>query len=243
MENLEAIIRLIERIDCLTPITEWVNKINIFDVLRLSSVEIRHSNMLAWLIDPNESHGLGGQVLRGIIQYAANEQPSEYSSFTVFRERKKIDIMAVSDKEKYVVCIENKTGTEEHDNQLDRYKQYIATAYPEYRKIMLYLSPNKKTSSDPMTWKPMGYEDIWQIVSKAKDNAELKPEAELLITNYLDTVLAISGGDKRIQKMCEKIYLEHSQAIDLIFKYSRETNPGDPGQTEEKKKCVLVCQT
>ena len=88
-----------------------------------------------------------------------------------------------------------------------------------------------------MTWKPMGYEDIWQIVSKAKDNAELKPEAELLITNYLDTVLAISGGDKRIQKMCEKIYLEHSQAIDLIFKYCRETNPGDPGQTEEKKKC------
>lgn len=32
---------------------------NIFRTLRIEKAEIRHSNVLAWLLNPEESHGLG----------------------------------------------------------------------------------------------------------------------------------------------------------------------------------------
>ena len=36
---------------------------NIFQILNISRAEIRHSNFLAWLLDPNETHGLGNLFL------------------------------------------------------------------------------------------------------------------------------------------------------------------------------------
>ena len=40
---------------------------NIFNVLRIKDVEIRHSNVVAWLLDPLGSHGLGQAFLRRVI--------------------------------------------------------------------------------------------------------------------------------------------------------------------------------
>ena len=41
-------------------------KFNAFDVLRYSDYEIRHSNVLAWLLTPGETHGVGGAFLRSV---------------------------------------------------------------------------------------------------------------------------------------------------------------------------------
>ena len=42
---------------------------NAFDVLRYSDYEIRHSNMLAWLLQPDGSHRLGGQFLKWFVHH------------------------------------------------------------------------------------------------------------------------------------------------------------------------------
>ena len=44
-----------------------LGEFNLFDVLRVSGMEIRHSNVLAWLLSPNESHGLGDIFLRRFL--------------------------------------------------------------------------------------------------------------------------------------------------------------------------------
>ena len=49
---------------------EWLPGVNVFNVLKLSRYEIRHSNMLAWLLDPSESHGLGTEFLDRFIKKA-----------------------------------------------------------------------------------------------------------------------------------------------------------------------------
>ena len=70
--------------------------------------------MLAWLLDPNENHGLGDKFLKNtLIQILKENEDKEYDSFKlllmdlysfrVFREREHIDILLVSDKEKYVI--------------------------------------------------------------------------------------------------------------------------------------------
>lgn len=50
-------------IECLNPLKEWTNKVNMFEILKISRAEIRHSNMLSWLLDnvpkqPMASHGV-----------------------------------------------------------------------------------------------------------------------------------------------------------------------------------------
>ena len=54
-------------------------KFNQFDVLRYSDYEIRHSNVLAWLFQPNETHGIG-EAFRDRWQVPVRpESPSETS--------------------------------------------------------------------------------------------------------------------------------------------------------------------
>ena len=48
-------------------------RFNVFDVLRNAEYEIRHSNVLAWLLTPGETHGLGDKFLRGFIEKTRSE--------------------------------------------------------------------------------------------------------------------------------------------------------------------------
>ena len=41
---------------------------NIFKILKLQNYEIRHSNYLAWLLDPKKSHGLNNTFLKKIFE-------------------------------------------------------------------------------------------------------------------------------------------------------------------------------
>ena len=46
-------------------------RFNVFDVLRYAEYEIRHSNVLAWLLKPGEAHGLGDKFLRRFMESLA----------------------------------------------------------------------------------------------------------------------------------------------------------------------------
>ena len=47
----------------LEELEQFLSAFNIFSVLSITKNEIRHSNFLAWLFDPNESHALGDTFL------------------------------------------------------------------------------------------------------------------------------------------------------------------------------------
>ena len=63
----DAIKKFLLDIECLDPLDEWTNKFNLFDILKITRTEIRHSNLLAWLLNPNENHNLGDCVLKGFV--------------------------------------------------------------------------------------------------------------------------------------------------------------------------------
>ena len=63
---------VLERLALHTEQLEELNRrqseVNIFEILQVENREIRHSNILAWLLNPEESHGLGDSFLRGCIR-------------------------------------------------------------------------------------------------------------------------------------------------------------------------------
>ena len=122
-DNQQAIMNFLNDIDCLTPLDNWRNPVNVFDILKIDMIEIRHSNILAWLLNPHENHGVEATVLKKLIRYGISIEKGKYwkntpcladillmncQQFLIFREWKNIDILAVSEQEKCVICIENK---------------------------------------------------------------------------------------------------------------------------------------
>ena len=214
-------------IECLDSLTNWTSKFNLFDILKISRVEIRHSNMLSWLLDTNENHGLGDRILRGVLQYYVTSFSDEADifgtllmechDFSIQREWHNIDILAVSPNEQVVLCIENKIDSGEHDNQLDRYKRQVDDAFPGYKRFFIFLSPEGSESSDPDNWCSMSYEDILRIIDSARKKVSLLPEVQLLIDNYSDTIRRDIVGDKDLARICAEIYAKHQKALDLIF--------------------------
>lgn len=214
-------------IECLDPLAEWTSRFNLFDILKITRVEIRHSNMLAWLLSPNENHGLSDSIIHGFIQYVANSFSDDADvfdlllmdchDFVVQREWHSIDILAVSYNQKFVICIENKIDSKEHDNQLYRYRKQIEDNFPDYRKMYIYLSPEGDEPSDPENWCSMGYQDVLSIVENARRKTSLLPEAQLLVDNYITTIRRDIVGDEKLARICAEIYAKHQRALDLIF--------------------------
>lgn len=76
-EQLNALLSLLKDIQCFDELDKWISKSNVFDILSISRTEIRHSNMLAWLFDPNENHGLGSSFLYGFIASFSDKVKSD----------------------------------------------------------------------------------------------------------------------------------------------------------------------
>lgn len=214
-------------IECLDPLSEWTDSFNLFDVLKISRTEIRHSNMLAWLMTPTENHGLGDSVLSGFIQYCVSNRAIEQDilkvllldcyDFEIRREWSNIDILAVSQKSQFVLCIENKVDSGEHGNQLETYVKTVESTFPDYNAVYLFLSPEGVEASDPEKWTSMSYLDVLKIIEKARSRHTVLPGVGLLIDNYIETVRRVVVGDDKLARICADIYAKHKRALDLIY--------------------------
>lgn len=104
-----------------------LNVFNPFSILGIENYEIRHSNVLAWLLDPRENHGFGDSILKKILAQillhnehledkstnVLNIHLADLNDATVAREEFNIDILVVSKRHKLVLLIENKINAKE----------------------------------------------------------------------------------------------------------------------------------
>ena len=212
----------------LRKLDKWRNKINLFRVLGISQTEIRHSNILAWLLDPRGNHQLGNTVLSEFLRdLIVNGQVSEYfklllsnqSDFTVRREWKHIDILLVSCITKTVIAIENKVNAPESKTQLNRYRNILEDEFKKeegWAHIYLFLTPDGDEPSDDK-WDIITYEDIVGDIERAIQGLDLLPEVKLLIENYLDVLRREIMKDNELVDLCNEIYQKHKAALDLIW--------------------------
>ena len=231
----EAIKNFLLDINCLDALKPWISKINIFEILKISKTEIRHSNILAWLLDANENHGLGDLFIRSVMHRLIKNKFNyfnsnkinvlelltfDFTNFTVMREWNNIDILLLSQKDRFIICIENKINIGEHSNQLSRYREKIQETFPKekgYNAIFIFLTPDEALPSDIDTWIPFSYSEILDTLNNSIDNKDLEPRVKLIIENYIETLRRYIVKDKELEQICINIYRKHKQALDLIF--------------------------
>ncbi|MCM1404511.1 MAG: PD-(D/E)XK nuclease family protein [Prevotella sp.] len=208
------------------------NAVNIFNVLKLTRAEIRHSNFLAWLLDPNENHGLGATFSRYFFYEVFNNLKDlddchfdfgklfleSIDNFMIYRERFNIDILMVAENQ--LVCIENKIDTFTHDQQLTHYREKLDLHYHNHEKLFLYLTPTDEDISDYSDWHKISYQAVSNALQKILDSTPLNPATKILIEDYQKIIKGeIMNEDTEIEKLCLEIYRKHKTAFDLIDKY------------------------
>ncbi|MHA6252207.1 PDDEXK-like family protein [Oceanobacillus sp. CAU 1775] len=236
LNNRKALEEFLMDIEVLDQIEKRISNFNAFETMGIIHAEIRHSNVLSWLLTPLENHGLGDYVVRKIIQSVTYNSVNEhtrknydplkislidYYDFEVRREWKNIDILLVSEVNKFVIAVENKVWSNESDHQLKKYYNIVHDEYKNYEKLFIYLTPLGEDSSDPETWQSLNYSTVNQIIEKAVDfnNESISEPVRLFINQYIETVRRYIVGDNELEKVCRQIYYKHKKALDLIFEY------------------------
>lgn len=236
LEKQKALEDLLMDMEVLEQIESKIREFNAFETLGIINTEIRHSNVLAWLLNPQENHGLGDTFLKKFVQSlfykGQNNNNSnslnlfdislmDYFDFTIRREWRNIDVLAVSEQNKLVIVIENKIWSKESRHQLGKYMNIVESEFKDYKKIYVFLTPNGDIPSDEENWLISNYGFVTNILEKSM---ELKKESlnlnvKYFIEQYLEILRRYIVGDLDLEKICREIYYKHQKALDLIFEY------------------------
>lgn len=214
---------------------------NIFKILKLQNYEIRHSNYLAWLLDPKKSHGLNNTFLKKIFETIGKkveipdffEVHTEYPVPKKYEGRKKgrIDILIIADN--FVCVIENKYGSKEHNKQCKRYKAFVNEEFKQKDKIFIYLDifPKDKKlfeEGQPLCdYELVTYEDLLGVLppdlyKEPKNDNEIAINTifhqyrEILNSNYK----ILNDNDKLSKKI--KKFLKGEYILKQILKVCKE---------------------
>jgi PD-(D/E)XK nuclease superfamily len=240
--------RFIVENDELFELEQHIGRFNIFDCLGIKNYEIRHSNFLAWLLDPNESHGRGCLFLNAILRDLLRESPpedrlevhqSDMHRVRVLREFQHIDIVIKSETPLFVIAIENKIRSHERPEQLDEYCTIIKKLYPDVPTKLVYLTRREDDKPSDKQWISYTYRRIYDTLRRVRgENEQYRDRAiPSFLDHYLNSIGTWCMDDLKIDELCHTIYQKHQRAIDLIIKRIKRTGlPAVSAIAEEVKK-------
>ena len=211
---------------------------NIFQILRITKNEIRHSNFLSWLLDPDESHKLGDIFLKRFLREVFSSdkfleidqvdvEGMDLTKVEILREWKNIDILIVL--ENVVVCIENKVLSKEHSNQLMRYREIIESHYPNYNQTFVFLTPEGDTSeSESEIYEPISYEFIVNSLDRIISvyGNSLNEQVKNYIKDYITIIKRELMGTDKLTELSKKIYQNHRELLDFIIDHKPDVLDG-----------------
>jgi hypothetical protein len=224
-------------------LSRYLKRFNPIRVMRMESMEIRHSAILAWLLDPSETHGLGDKFLRGFISEALKgEQASVPSALDVLqadlydaeiqREKSSIDIYVLIPGKGWAFIIENKFHARQSEGQLARYLKVAEKRALELGKSLvhkgIFLALGDEEPHDS-SFVRIQYRDVFSILNQILDlNAEsLSDDVRQFIRQYLDVIGESTGMSDELREMealAKSLYQRHRRAIDFIVEHGKSTS-------------------
>ncbi len=221
--------------DELLQLEERIGRFNIFDALGIVNAEIRHSKFLAWLLDPNESHGQGPLFLKAFLMDLFRQSPLELRAINpvkidgaelrgvdIRREWRHIDILITCEDPKFVIAIENKVGSKEHSKQLERYRKAVKEKFGDIHNQFVFLTRDGDEPTDE-DWTVYTYEDIHRVLLRARNTNATSIGDDVLA--FLDHYIRLIGSrfmdDPKIDELCQTIYKNHRAAIEMIVERTK----------------------
>ena len=185
-----------------------------------------HSKIISWLLDPLAHHRQAGHFIAALLN-ATMAPPrlldADWSAAQVLQEwendendvdgqRGYLDILILNQEYQNLIAIENKTFSQEHSNQLTRYRRALADAYPapDFARHHILLSPNGISpylDRDRKHWQPAGYSVIHDAIKAVLENGVADPNANSLLQIYATTIRRNVMPDTSLARQARRIYL------------------------------------
>jgi len=204
---------------------------NIFTILGIERMEIRHSNFLAWLLDSSGTHGLGSLFLRRFLRdiffldspESINEvcvKDANTQSVEVRREWRNIDILLIAGD--LVVCIENKVDSSDSQKQLARYRSIVEHSFPVQRKAFVYLTPDGRDPGDEdeqAHYINYSYQQISAHLHRILKlhRGSMIPSVSIYISDYLDNLRTNLMKESPLNALAQQLYESHKEVLDFIY--------------------------
>ncbi|WP_214825803.1 PD-(D/E)XK nuclease family protein [Exiguobacterium algae] len=234
--QLDTILQL-ENDEDFNRLHQQFHQFNPLKVLRVDQYEIRHSNVLAWLFDPNENHRLGSFFLRKVLMNLVTKSENEdkidgidylpflhapLSDVVVHREwstngNGAIDLLIEIPSMNLILLIENKFHSAESNNQLDRYLTSVTERYSKWQVLPVFLTLSGEAPSHEAYWM-LAYEDVLHIISQelSLNKETIADSIYDFLTYYIALLEERYVEDDEMMETAMKIYQNHAGAIHLI---------------------------
>jgi hypothetical protein len=227
----------------LDKLASLIGAFNPFKVLGIQDFEIKHSNVLAWLIDPGGHHGLGDTLFKNLLLQilkdsqggdVGNDFPqinrmisADFSDLRVSREWRNIDLIAVSKINKVALVIENKIHAGEEETQLARYAAIVKEKYKGYEHVFVFLTLDGSSPKGSDLYLPFKHEQIRGIVKSTVElhRDYMHSKVYDFILQYLQILEEKTMQSTEFIDICGKLYREHSFAIQMITTYGKPKLP------------------
>ena len=209
---------------------------NLFSILNIERYELKHSALIANLLDPKGSHGCGDAFLRAFFEIALKGTAYPFENSTPLDSRTehytgpiagdtggRIDILVKSSQ--YGLIIENKIYAGDQDKQLIRYDNYGKKDLKVDRYLLVYLTLFGNEASEGSTAKGSAKEVDYLCLSYAEDIlrwleqcarlAYDKPLVRESLNQYIRTIKQLTYQDMN-QENIEKIIdlaVDHPEVV------------------------------
>ena len=209
-----------------------LSRFNLFEAVGVIKQELRHSDLLASLLDPTQHHGLKTVFLKEMLQVVLGVADDEsevtlsdldlwdLSQVMVQREWHHIDILVLDEANRFAIIIENKIDSGERAGQLNRYYDDVRGCYPNYKILALYLTRDGNAPTFDR-YHAVSYTQVCQIIEKILEDhsSTLGNDIAVLLEHYTQMLRRHIMSDSGVADLCRSIYQKHKQALDLIFEH------------------------
>ena len=170
---------------------------NIFEVLNISHLEIKHSDVLAYLFNNKESHNLKDAFLKEFIYEVEAASNIDLNltlddSYTIKREyaipKGFVDLLLISYRHRTIIVIENKIQSKERDNQLKKYKEHFKDKGAGYKLVFIYLTMNDEKASDD-EYISVNYTTVIKSLERVLRYKNYSEKIEYFLEDYLEVLL------------------------------------------------------
>ncbi|MBL4588983.1 MAG: PD-(D/E)XK nuclease family protein [Alphaproteobacteria bacterium] len=198
-----------------------------FEALGAVNVELRHSNYLAYLMNPNRPHGYGDQILRSILQSilsniddvngisALDVHLMDLNAVDIRREWRNIDILVVEPKDKTIFCFELKVGSKQGENQLSRYKKIVEDEWRGWTHVFIFLRP---TNEEPNTdgWLPVGFDQLIDGLESVPKPIGNEDQSQLMFNSYTKMLRRNFEMDEKLVVIAGSLWKKHEEALKFL---------------------------
>lgn len=203
-----------------------VNAPSIFRVLKNASYEIRHSNFLAWLLSPEETHHQGPLFLQAFLEDLELDRFGHIDNLQVKRELENLDLFIFNDESGIV--IENKTLSKDSPRQLSSYRQKLKSdeRFKHLKVIFIYLTLDGQEPTDKGEaehWKSYSYERLVSLIGRCLKKVDSE-KVRTYVSDYIDALKLDAFYDSEYAKearlLLERYPEEFGEGFKLPHDYS-----------------------